>query len=159
MKDHYISMTGKRVVIATFVELIVAIITILLIVTDTAPTFLRGTWMLFAYYMIILFLAFVSSMLFLATCSILIVGVCVNHYLNRSEQQAEKKVKSTLSHEFKPVKLKNKEILQNVLDDSTISCQARLDENNEIVFQIQINANASGHTDDYSHFLEKFSID
>ena len=159
MKKQYINVTNKRVIIGALVELIVASLAIFLLATNTAPPFFSGQWILVIYWLIVLFLAMACGLFFIATVIALIVGMCINHSLNRRENQAENKVKSILSHEFMTVTLKDMAILQDILDMSTVSCKAKVDETGEIIFEININAEAKGHTDDYTYFLTKFDID
>ena len=158
MKNLYISATGKQVIITAIITFIVAAITIFLLATNTIPPFLNASWMLVTYFTIVFIFCVASCLLFFGFGTLLVVGLICNYYFNRKEQKAEKLIGCTLSHEFKKVYIKDPTILYEMLNSSNESCQARLDEKGEIVFEIEIHAKAQGHTNDYSYFLDKFDI-
>lgn len=156
---RYISATNKQFIIVAIISLITACLTIFLLATNTIPSFFTEKWMTVTYLVIILILAVASSLYSIAALSAIIVGVCLDIYFKKCEQKSQGAVKCLLSHEFKEVKLKDIAVLEEIIDLSTVSCKAKVDETGEIIFEITINAEAKGHTDDYAYFLEKFDIE
>lgn len=101
----------------------------------------------------------------LASAEFFIVSIAAfvtfKHYERNAQKSKEKsfeKIKLKLSNEFSEVKLKDPEIstLIDGVPNKAIKVMAKLDENDKIIFTIQVDAQI--RTDSYKWFLDYFDV-
>lgn len=154
-KQWYVSCTHKGVLICAIVSGLVLLLTIILTVNNIMPPIANHSFRV-TYLSIIMFLAFCSFIIFIATTEIYVIGL-LSYYLDKKKYEQDLAIVEALPNEFVEVKLHDKSYLQKFISDDSIKCEAKFDsESNCIVYKITVDVETS--TDDYAKFLENFKI-
>lgn len=142
----------KLVAIISFVLLLCTIICLSTNVLDFLD---QGNLILACVIAIIVFIVLIASSLFFSMA----IGALIQHMsTKKSYQRSLNMIKEKLSFEFSEVRLKNPDecTLVTCIPNKDIEVVAKLDEDNNIVFQFQIDAEII--TDEYEWFLNNFEV-
>lgn len=147
---------GKMIAIIS--AIIFLITTIIMSNNMIAPSFIHNSKILYAIYALIVVIAtFISGIVLIATVEITIM--CnLEKKKYRKKYETNLKKGQNLSNEFSKIEIRNCEgtKLLDIVPKEAIKCFAKCDENNNIVYKIQIDFENT--TDDYVEFCDKFEI-
>lgn len=147
---------GKIIIIIS--AIIFLITTIILSNNFIAPSFIHNSKILYAIYALIVIVAtFISGIALIATVELIIMCNQEKKKYRKKYETSLKKVQN-LTNEFSEIEIQNcqETKLLDIVSKEAIKCFAKCDENNNIVYKIQIDFENT--TDDCVEFFEKFEI-
>ena len=153
-----ITIFGTKFKTLLMVLFISTIVFILLLASWDSIIYHIKTPTLFNSLLLILFflLIGISFILSISMLGIIIFGSIMEHYYEKKDKECFEIVKNKLSNEFKEIKISKSEFPFDI-SKNLIKCMAKLDENNNIVYNFQIDTEIT--SDNYITFTDHFEVE
>ena len=154
---RHIDMTGKEVIIAMLISIIVLITTIVIQVNNWVPEFAGIKALQLTYVLIIFILCFASGLATIATLEIFVIGLITQVVAKRKLKKSYAIVETALTETYTPVKLNDmaalRYVVNEVADVADVISEAKMS-NGKVAVRLQINIETEIYVDQFTDNFE-----